>query len=71
MFTAVSIFQCIVGEMSVGDIKFTFIIILLLLCVFYKSAHVMIDTMWLSVTNGAIVIHPQRLKSDPGGNLLS
>ncbi len=23
------------------------------------------------VTNGAIVIHPQRLKSDPGGNLLS
>ncbi|EFC2190472.1 transposase [Escherichia coli] len=26
---------------------------------------------WLSVTNGAIVIHTQRLKSDPGGNLLS
>ncbi len=25
----------------------------------------------LSVTNGAIVIHTQRLKSDPGGNLLS
>ncbi|EHW59201.1 hypothetical protein ECDEC9D_5659 [Escherichia coli DEC9D] len=52
MFTAVSIFQCIVGEMSVGDIKFTFIIILLLLCVVYKSAHVMIsvDTMWLSVS---------------------
>ncbi|KYT60564.1 hypothetical protein AML52_26375 [Escherichia coli] len=52
MFTAVSIFQCIVGEMSVGDIKFTFIIILLLLCVFYKSAHVMIsvDTMLLSVS---------------------
>lgn len=52
MFTAVSIFQCIVGEMSVGDIKFTFIIILLLLCVIYKSAHVMIsvDTMWLSVS---------------------
>lgn len=24
-----------------------------------------------SVTNGAIVIHTQRLKSDPGGNLLS
>ncbi|EFN7851472.1 coproporphyrinogen III oxidase [Escherichia coli] len=23
------------------------------------------------VTNGAIVIHTQRLKSDPGGNLLS
>ncbi|MES1877740.1 hypothetical protein ABUT94_01695, partial [Escherichia coli] len=31
-------------------LKFTFIIILLLLCVFYKSAHVMIDTMWLSVS---------------------
>ncbi len=30
---------------------------------------------WLTtaqvVTNGAIVIHTQRLKSDPGGNLLS
>ncbi|QCH49023.1 glutathione S-transferase [Escherichia coli] len=25
----------------------------------------------LSVTNGAIVIHTQHLKSDPGGNLLS
>ncbi|ROZ97955.1 glutathione S-transferase [Yersinia pestis] len=25
----------------------------------------------LNVTNGAIVIHTQRLKSDPGGNLLS
>ncbi|MDK2489797.1 hypothetical protein QJ152_25390 [Escherichia coli] len=25
----------------------------------------------ISVTNGAIVIHTQRLKSDPGGNLLS
>ncbi|WP_461208005.1 SemiSWEET transporter [Escherichia coli] len=25
----------------------------------------------LVVTNGAIVIHTQRLKSDPGGNLLS
>ncbi len=24
-----------------------------------------------AVTNGAIVIHTQRLKSDPGGNLLS
>ncbi|PUD92539.1 glutathione S-transferase [Escherichia coli] len=24
-----------------------------------------------SVTNGAIVIHTQSLKSDPGGNLLS
>ncbi|EGD7290016.1 chemotaxis protein, partial [Escherichia coli] len=23
-----------------------------------------------TVTNGAIVIHTQRLKSDPGGNLL-
>ncbi|PAP25136.1 glutathione S-transferase [Salmonella enterica subsp. enterica serovar Anatum] len=26
---------------------------------------------YLPVTNGAIVIHTQRLKSDPGGNLLS
>lgn len=45
-------FSVYCGEMSVGDIKFTFIIILLLLCVFYKSAHVMIsvDTMWLSVS---------------------
>ncbi len=25
----------------------------------------------IDVTNGAIVIHTQRLKSDPGGNLLS
>ncbi|EFN7384466.1 chemotaxis protein [Escherichia coli] len=25
----------------------------------------------ITVTNGAIVIHTQRLKSDPGGNLLS
>ncbi|EPF7382778.1 theronine dehydrogenase [Escherichia coli] len=25
----------------------------------------------IAVTNGAIVIHTQRLKSDPGGNLLS
>ncbi|EIR78890.1 nonribosomal peptide synthetase/polyketide synthase, partial [Yersinia pestis PY-32] len=24
----------------------------------------------ITVTNGAIVIHTQRLKSDPGGNLL-
>lgn len=27
--------------------------------------------MEIPVTNGAIVIHTQRLKSDPGGNLLS
>ncbi|EAB9567318.1 chemotaxis protein [Salmonella enterica subsp. enterica] len=27
--------------------------------------------MATGVTNGAIVIHTQRLKSDPGGNLLS
>ncbi|EBK4012552.1 coproporphyrinogen III oxidase [Salmonella enterica] len=26
---------------------------------------------YIIVTNGAIVIHTQRLKSDPGGNLLS
>ncbi|AJK22461.1 hyperosmotically inducible periplasmic domain protein [Yersinia pestis] len=29
------------------------------------------DTVVTTVTNGAIVIHTQRLKSDPGGNLLS
>ncbi|MQK93954.1 coproporphyrinogen III oxidase [Escherichia coli] len=29
------------------------------------------QTMVPTVTNGAIVIHTQRLKSDPGGNLLS
>ncbi|EFN6652867.1 coproporphyrinogen III oxidase [Escherichia coli H6] len=28
-------------------------------------------TVCVLVTNGAIVIHTQRLKSDPGGNLLS
>ncbi len=28
-------------------------------------------TLTKIVTNGAIVIHTQRLKSDPGGNLLS
>ncbi|GCL28496.1 conjugal transfer protein TraX [Escherichia coli] len=33
-----------------------------------------LDQSWMflvGVTNGAIVIHTQRLKSDPGGNLLS
>ncbi len=29
------------------------------------------DVRLADVTNGAIVIHTQRLKSDPGGNLLS
>ncbi|MDA6365507.1 hypothetical protein OSK45_26870 [Escherichia coli] len=29
------------------------------------------DERAIFVTNGAIVIHTQRLKSDPGGNLLS
>ncbi|OKU80870.1 glutathione S-transferase [Escherichia coli] len=29
------------------------------------------DVVHSAVTNGAIVIHTQRLKSDPGGNLLS
>ncbi|TJJ67553.1 glutathione S-transferase (plasmid) [Escherichia coli] len=29
------------------------------------------QSLGLFVTNGAIVIHTQRLKSDPGGNLLS
>ncbi len=30
-----------------------------------------VSDMLSDVTNGAIVIHTQRLKSDPGGNLLS
>ncbi|AQV91764.1 chemotaxis protein [Escherichia coli] len=30
-----------------------------------------LDQLVSIVTNGAIVIHTQRLKSDPGGNLLS
>ncbi|TAB49074.1 chemotaxis protein [Salmonella enterica subsp. enterica serovar Stanley] len=29
------------------------------------------SVFYIAVTNGAIVIHTQRLKSDPGGNLLS
>ncbi|RCO11773.1 ATP-binding cassette domain-containing protein, partial [Escherichia coli] len=29
------------------------------------------NALFQGVTNGAIVIHTQRLKSDPGGNLLS
>ncbi|EPD5208475.1 hypothetical protein ACSA6W_003822 [Escherichia coli] len=32
---------------------------------------VLCSVLWQDVTNGAIVIHTQRLKSDPGGNLLS
>ncbi|MCI5202368.1 coproporphyrinogen III oxidase [Escherichia coli] len=35
------------------------------------SAGCVIVKLLTSVTNGAIVIHTQRLKSDPGGNLLS
>ncbi|AQV20882.1 glutathione S-transferase [Escherichia coli] len=31
----------------------------------------LITSACTAVTNGAIVIHTQRLKSDPGGNLLS
>ncbi|PSZ36040.1 coproporphyrinogen III oxidase [Escherichia coli] len=31
----------------------------------------MLSNRKITVTNGAIVIHTQRLKSDPGGNLLS
>ncbi|WP_323368698.1 hypothetical protein ACK2VZ_23560 (plasmid) [Salmonella enterica subsp. enterica serovar Bareilly] len=34
-------------------------------------AHDSRDDQEFIVTNGAIVIHTQRLKSDPGGNLLS
>ncbi len=38
-----------------------------------KAASILNITIYQmnSVTNGAIVIHTQRLKSDPGGNLLS
>ncbi|EDR62023.1 truncated integrase [Yersinia pestis biovar Antiqua str. UG05-0454] len=32
---------------------------------------IVVHYITLYVTNGAIVIHTQRLKSDPGGNLLS
>ncbi|ELF51664.1 hypothetical protein WCI_01137 [Escherichia coli KTE8] len=34
----------------------------------FAGSAVVVD---VPVTNGAIVIHTQRLKSDPGGNLLS
>ncbi|MDP1050149.1 hypothetical protein Q6251_23945 [Klebsiella quasipneumoniae] len=33
--------------------------------------YAMLPAGTIVVTNGAIVIHTQRLKSDPGGNLLS
>ncbi|ATB16801.1 chemotaxis protein (plasmid) [Escherichia coli] len=38
-----------------------------------RTAYCPVNVLPLSatVTNGAIVIHTQRLKSDPGGNLLS
>ncbi|HGT6545727.1 TPA: hypothetical protein ACM313_004776 [Escherichia coli] len=38
-----------------------------------ESAQLVVDQNYTvaDVTNGAIVIHTQRLKSDPGGNLLS
>ena len=35
------------------------------------SGHPSVTGTVTRVTNGAIVIHTQRLKSDPGGNLLS
>ncbi len=35
------------------------------------NEHYDVTTAAYAVTNGAIVIHTQRLKSDPGGNLLS
>ncbi|MGM5542240.1 hypothetical protein [Escherichia coli] len=41
---------------------------------FTNTGTVQITAKWQEVsgvTNGAIVIHTQRLKSDPGGNLLS
>ncbi|EFT1891322.1 hypothetical protein ORE89_004675 [Escherichia coli] len=36
-----------------------------------SACHPRTGTLSTAVTNGAIVIHTQRLKSDPGGNLLS
>ncbi len=36
-----------------------------------KKVDAIISSLSITVTNGAIVIHTQRLKSDPGGNLLS
>ncbi|HBS2915627.1 TPA: hypothetical protein ACPXOO_004760 [Klebsiella pneumoniae] len=44
------------------------LIALALLCALSGCAQ---NTPPSAVTNGAIVIHTQRLKSDPGGNLLS
>ncbi|GDF95470.1 hypothetical protein BvCmsKKNP014_04556 [Escherichia coli] len=38
---------------------------------YFKKVWSLADFRHHSVTNGAIVIHTQRLKSDPGGNLLS
>ncbi|OSZ83356.1 nonribosomal peptide synthetase/polyketide synthase [Yersinia pestis subsp. microtus bv. Caucasica] len=35
------------------------------------TGNVFVCCLAATVTNGAIVIHTQRLKSDPGGNLLS
>nr|WP_129547555.1 DUF977 family protein [Escherichia coli] len=37
----------------------------------WQNARKKLSRAKLNVTNGAIVIHTQRLKSDPGGNLLS
>ncbi len=37
----------------------------------HQLANLDFRDMVVVVTNGAIVIHTQRLKSDPGGNLLS
>ncbi|KAA2009081.1 coproporphyrinogen III oxidase [Escherichia coli] len=38
---------------------------------FYAYSPCVVCNLLIFVTNGAIVIHTQRLKSDPGGNLLS
>lgn len=38
---------------------------------YLKATIVILSAGLTGVTNGAIVIHTQRLKSDPGGNLLS
>ncbi len=56
--------------------RLTYVIFTLAMLASVSTAQA-IPNMWTSgfgmgvVTNGAIVIHTQRLKSDPGGNLLS
>ncbi len=43
----------------------------MLMAALFAKLHRALGARGQGVTNGAIVIHTQRLKSDPGGNLLS